>query len=68
MLQLILNLLNHLLRKDAKWKWTKECQDSFELAKEWLVCSATHYDPSLPIWMAGDASAWCWSHNFTRVS
>ena len=56
----ILAPLNQLLRKDANWKWTKECQKSFDLTKETLVSSEvlTHYDPSLPVRMAGDASAY----------
>ena len=52
--------LNQLLQKDIEWKWTRECQRSFDLAKETLVSSEvlTHYDPSLPVRMAGDASAY----------
>ena len=33
----ILHPLNSLLRKDAKWKWSRECQESFELAKRKLT-------------------------------
>ena len=56
----ILNPLNNLLHKDTKWKWLKEYQSSFNLAKEKLTPSKvlTHYTPSLPIQMAGDASAY----------
>ena len=56
----ILSPLNSLLRKEVTWTWTKECQRSFNLAKETLVSSKvlTHYDPSLPIRMAADASAY----------
>ena len=56
----ILSTLNDLLRKDVEWKWTAQCQASFNLAKETLVSSKvlTHFDPSLPIRMAGDASAY----------
>ena len=56
----ILVPLNDLLRKDAKWKWTDECQKSFELAKQTLVSSDVlmHNNPELPIWMAGVASAY----------
>ena len=54
------NLLNDLLRKEAKWKWSKECQKSFDLAKEKLTSAKvlTHYTPILPIRLAGDASAY----------
>ena len=55
----ILAPLNDLLRKDAKWKWAEMCQKSFELAKQTLISSdiLMHYNPDLPIRMAGDASA-----------
>ena len=56
----ILNPLNNLLHKDAKWKWSKECQSSFDLAKKELTSSKvlTHYNPNLPLRLAGDASAY----------
>ena len=56
----ILHLLNDLLRKEAKWKWSKECQKSFDLAKEKLTSAKvlTHYTPTLPIQLAGDTSAY----------
>ena len=56
----ILAPLNDLLRKDAKWKWDEKCQKSFELAKQTLTSSDVlmHYNPDLPIRMAGDASAY----------
>ena len=52
--------LNELLRKDAKWKWTQRCQSSFEQAKQTLMSSEVliHYNPALPIRLAGDASAY----------
>ena len=46
----ILAPLNVLLRKDAKWKWAKECQKSFELAKhlshQMSSCTTTLICPS----------------------
>ena len=56
----ILAPLNSLLRKDTPWEWTQECQQSFKLAKETLTSSKVlvHYDPSLPIRLIGDASAY----------
>ena len=56
----ILHLLNDLLCKEAKWKWSKECQKSFDLAKEKLTSAKvlTHYTPTLPIRLAGDTSAY----------
>ena len=55
-----LNPLNNLLHKDVKWKWSKDCQKGFLLAKEKLTSSKvlTHYNPVLPIRMAADASAY----------
>ena len=56
----ILHPLNDLLHKEAKWKWSKECHKSFDLAKEKLTSSKvlTQYTPTLPIRLAGDASAY----------
>ena len=56
----ILAPLNRLLRKDAKWNWSKECERSFNEAKKVLSSSSVlvHYDPALPIRLAGDASAY----------
>ena len=56
----IVHPLNHLLQKDAKWAWTSDCAQAFAAAKEVLNSSQVlaHYDPTLPITMAGDASAY----------
>ena len=56
----ILAPLNELFPKDATWSWTEECQHSFDKAKEILASSKVlmHYDPTLPIWIAGDDSAY----------
>ena len=50
--------LNSLLCKDAHWKWTKDCTKAFQHIKDVLVSSTfvTHYDPSLPLRLAADAS------------
>ena len=55
---IILDPLHNLLRKEVKFTWTKECQDSFEKIKE-LMCSEPllHiFDPDLPIKIYTDAS------------
>ena len=59
-LSTIVQPLNQLLQKDRKWMWTAECQHAFEQAKQSLTSSSVlaHYDPSLPIRMAADASAY----------
>jgi len=55
-----LHPLNALLCKSKVWKWSKECQRSFEAAKTALSSSSVlvHYDPDQPIRLAGDASSY----------
>ncbi len=54
----IIKPLNDLLHKDRRWRWTAECTDAFETAKQLLTTSPVliHYDTSLPIKLAADAS------------
>lgn len=56
----ILQPLNQLLKDKQKWSWTKECTDAFQQAKAQLASAKvlTHYDPTLPITLAADASAY----------
>ena len=56
----LLHPLNDLLKTGSKWKWSKECSDAFEKAKKLLVSAPVlaHFDPSLPIKLAGDASSY----------
>lgn len=56
----LLHPLNALLCKNKVWKWSKECQRSFEAAKAALSSSSVlvHYDPDQPIRLAGDASSY----------
>ena len=56
----LLHPLNKLLKKDQKWQWTKECSEVFVKAKQCLTSALVlaHYDPTLPIILAGDASAY----------
>ena len=56
----IIHPLNGLLHANQKWKWTDECTQAFEEAKRQLVSAhvLTHYDPTLPINLAADASAY----------
>ena len=48
----ILALLNALLWKEAKWRWTQEFQRSFDQAKAALISLDVlmHYDPSQDGW------------------
>ena len=50
--------LNNLLRTGQKWKWTRQCAKAFQEAKEKLSTAEVlaHYDPRVPIRLAGDAS------------
>ncbi|CAH8498480.1 unnamed protein product [Schistosoma intercalatum] len=51
--------LNELLSKDKPWQWSAECQASFDRVKSMLSSKIllTHFDPSLEIVVASDASS-----------
>ena len=59
-LSTLLHPLNDLLKAGNKWIWSKDCSDVFRKAKQLLVSAPVlaHFDPSLPIKLAGDASAY----------
>ena len=50
--------LTQLLHKGESWKWTVECETAFRDIKAVLSSSQVlaHYDPSLPLSLAADAS------------
>lgn len=50
--------MDNLLKKDARWIWSEECQQSFDRFKTILQSDLllTHFDPSKEIIVAGDAS------------
>ena len=54
----VLNPLYHLLRKDVPWVWKTAQSKAFTASKELLISShcLTHYDPSLELTLACDAS------------
>ncbi len=47
-----------LLKKDTPWKWTLLCDKTFKNIKQFLtsLLALTHYDPSVPLILAVDAS------------
>ncbi|XP_073841558.1 uncharacterized protein [Musca autumnalis] len=51
--------IDDLLKKDHKFIWTKECQQSLNEFKRILTSDLllTHYNPALPIHIAADASS-----------
>ena len=52
--------LNRLLEKNVKWEWSSECDAAVKVVKQKLVSAKVlvHFDPSLPITLATDASAY----------
>ena len=56
----LLHPLNSLLQTHSKWLWTAECEESFQKAKDQIASAKvlTHYDPTLPITLVADASAY----------
>ena len=52
--------MNALLQSSSRWSWTKECEEAFALSKQLLLDSTvlTHYDISLPVTLACDASSY----------
>ena len=56
----ILHPLNCVLQRLKRWNWSGKCQEAFKQAKVALSSSTmlTHYNPALPIILAGDASAY----------
>lgn len=52
--------LNQLLHKNVVWRWTDQEEKCFQEVKRLLLKNnvLTHYDPSLPLLMASDSSAY----------
>ena len=59
-LSTLLHPLNDLLKADKKWEWSTACEAAFTEAKKLLASAPVlaHYNPSLPMCLAGDASAY----------
>ena len=54
----LLHPLNQRLKGSTKWSWSHSCEQAFLEAKQKLSSAPilVHYDPSLPLKLAGDAS------------
>lgn len=52
--------LHTLTSKNVEFQWTERCEDSFTKIKEEIASDRVlvHYDPSLPVTLATDASPW----------
>ena len=49
-----------MLQANNAWKWTQECAKAFKRAKDQVTSAKVlvHYDPTLPIIIAAEASAY----------
>lgn len=56
----LLHPLNNLLKTGSEWVWSEACSSAFNEAKQLVVSPPVlaHYNPSLPIKLAADASAY----------
>ena len=52
--------MHNLLQASRAWKWSPECAKAFQAAKDKIISAGvlTLYDPTLPITLAADASAY----------
>ena len=57
-LSTVIHPLTQLLEKNHQWKWTEQCEIAINKVKEMITSEQvlTHYDPSLPLRLACDAS------------
>ncbi|KAK3744561.1 hypothetical protein QZH41_003499 [Actinostola sp. cb2023] len=55
-LSTILHPLNRLLQKGQEFKWSKECEEAFKLAKKSQTSDKVHYNPDIPLILECDAS------------
>ena len=59
-LSTLLHPLNEMLQAGKPWSWTPNCEKAFLAVKEKLSQAPilAHYDPAVPLRLAGDASAY----------
>ena len=52
--------LNNLLQHSTSWNWSQECENAFQQLKQKLTSTKVlvHYNPSLPLRLAYNASAY----------
>lgn len=55
----VLKPMTNLLQHNVRWHWNARCIEAFKESKRLLTCSPVlvHYDPTLPMRLATDASA-----------
>ena len=65
----VVHPLNAMFRDGSRWRWSKQCADAFQLAKKKLMQAPVlaHYDPQLPIQLAGDASSYVIGRVLSRI-
>ena len=58
----LIHPLNSLLKTSTPWNWTEQCEQAFKEAKDKLTSAAVlaHYDPQLPLHLAGDVQHTEW--------
>ncbi|XP_060607830.1 uncharacterized protein K02A2.6-like [Ruditapes philippinarum] len=58
-LSTILHPLHQLLQKNARWKWTSDCDKAVQTVKKMITSDLVlvNYDPDLPVILACDASS-----------
>ena len=59
-LSTLVHPLNELLQENKRWQWSKHGGTAFAKAKQLLSEAPilAHFDPKLPLCLAGDASAY----------
>ena len=56
----MLHPLYAVLQESQPWKWSRECTQAFQNAKNAITEAPVlvHFDSNLPLWLVGDALAY----------